>query len=45
MQARALRPEVEVLPLSARTGANIDAWYAWLAAAQAGAGPAHLVRN
>jgi hydrogenase nickel incorporation protein HypB len=43
--ARALRPEVEVLPLSARTGANIDAWYAWLAAAQAGVGPAYLVRN
>jgi hydrogenase nickel incorporation protein HypB len=29
--ARALRPEVEVLTLSARTGENVDAWYAWLA--------------
>jgi hydrogenase nickel incorporation protein HypB len=35
IQARALRPGVEVLPLSARTGANIDAWYAWLAAVPA----------
>ncbi|HEX6759742.1 MAG TPA: hydrogenase nickel incorporation protein HypB [Propionibacteriaceae bacterium] len=37
MEARALRPEVAVLPLSARTGANIDAWYAWLAAVPAAA--------
>jgi hydrogenase nickel incorporation protein HypB len=29
--ARALRPGVEVLTLSARTGENVDAWYAWLA--------------
>jgi hydrogenase nickel incorporation protein HypB len=29
--ARALRPRVEVLTLSARTGENVDAWYAWLA--------------
>lgn len=30
--ARTLRPGVEVLPVSARTGENLDAWYAWLAA-------------
>ena len=29
--ARALRPGVEVLTLSARTGENVDAWYVWLA--------------
>jgi hydrogenase nickel incorporation protein HypB len=29
--ARALRPGVEVLTLSARAGENVDAWYAWLA--------------
>jgi hydrogenase nickel incorporation protein HypB len=29
--ARALRPGAEVLTLSARTGENVDAWYAWLA--------------
>jgi len=29
--ARAVRPQVEVLTLSARTGENVDAWYAWLA--------------
>ena len=29
--ARSLRPGVEVLPLSARTGENLDAWFAWLA--------------
>lgn len=29
--ARALHPGVEVLTLSARTGENVDAWYAWLA--------------
>ena len=29
--ARALRPGVEVLTLSARTGENVAAWYAWLA--------------
>ena len=29
--ARALRSGVEVLTLSARTGENVDAWYAWLA--------------
>jgi hydrogenase nickel incorporation protein HypB len=29
--ARALRPGVEVLTLSARTGENVDAWYSWLA--------------
>ncbi|MCV2394688.1 hydrogenase nickel incorporation protein HypB [Actinotalea sp. M2MS4P-6] len=28
--ARTLRPGVEVLPLSAKTGENLDAWYAWL---------------
>jgi hydrogenase nickel incorporation protein HypB len=28
--ARALRPGVEVLTLSARTGENVDNWYAWL---------------
>src|SRR5688572_18073656 len=31
IDARALRPGVEVLTLSARTGENVDAWYAWLA--------------
>ncbi len=30
--ARALRPGVQVLPLSARTGEGLEAWYAWLAA-------------
>ena len=29
--ARALRAGVEVLPLSARTGENLDTWYGWLA--------------
>lgn len=29
--ARALRPGVQVLPVSARTGEGLDAWYAWLA--------------
>jgi hydrogenase nickel incorporation protein HypB len=29
-QARALTPGVEVLPLSVRTGENVDAWYAYL---------------
>ena len=31
--ARALNPRIEVLALSARTGAGLDAWHAWLAAA------------
>jgi hydrogenase nickel incorporation protein HypB len=31
-RARALRPGVQVLPLSARTGEGLPAWYAWLAA-------------
>ena len=30
--ARSLNPGVRVLPLSAKTGAGVDAWYAWLAA-------------
>lgn len=30
--ARTLRPGVEVLTVSARTGENLDAWYGWLAA-------------
>lgn len=29
--ARALRPGVQVLPASARTGEGLDAWYDWLA--------------
>jgi hydrogenase nickel incorporation protein HypB len=29
--ARALRPGVRVLPVSARTGEGLDAWYDWLA--------------
>jgi hydrogenase nickel incorporation protein HypB len=29
--ARSLNPGVRVLPLSAKTGAGVDAWYAWLA--------------
>ncbi len=29
--ARALRPGVRVLPVSARTGEGLDAWYTWLA--------------
>jgi hydrogenase nickel incorporation protein HypB len=39
--ARALRPGVEVLTLSARTGENVDAWYAWLANLQPVNGLAH----
>jgi hydrogenase nickel incorporation protein HypB len=31
IDARALHPGVEVLTLSARTGENVDGWYAWLA--------------
>ncbi|HMO10025.1 MAG TPA: hydrogenase nickel incorporation protein HypB [Actinotalea sp.] len=30
--ARELRPGVEVLPVSARTGENLQTWYSWLAA-------------
>lgn len=30
-EARALHPGVKVLTLSARTGQNVDEWYAWLA--------------
>ncbi len=30
--ARALRPGVQVLPVSAKTGENLAAWYAWLEA-------------
>jgi hydrogenase nickel incorporation protein HypB len=30
--ASSVNPHVEVLPLSATTGENVDAWYAWLAA-------------
>ena len=30
--ARRLRPGVEVLPLSAKTGAGVEDWYGWLAA-------------
>ena len=33
--ARSLNPGVRVLPLSVKTGDGIDAWYAWLAAADA----------
>ncbi|HSV38702.1 MAG TPA: hydrogenase nickel incorporation protein HypB [Nocardioidaceae bacterium] len=29
-QARRLKPEVRVLPVSVRTGENLDAWFAWL---------------
>ena len=29
-QARSLNPDVGVLPLSVRTGENVDAWYAFL---------------
>jgi hydrogenase nickel incorporation protein HypB len=36
-QARSLRPDVEVLPLSVRSGDNLRAWYAWLDATVAGA--------
>jgi hydrogenase nickel incorporation protein HypB len=28
--ARSINPDVEVLPVSAKTGANLDAWLAWL---------------
>jgi hydrogenase nickel incorporation protein HypB len=28
--ARTLRPDVQVLPVSARTGENLDAWFAWV---------------
>ncbi|MEP9385454.1 hydrogenase nickel incorporation protein HypB [Nocardioides sp. KR10-350] len=31
-QARAVRPGVEVLPLSVRTGEGMDRWYEWIAA-------------
>jgi hydrogenase nickel incorporation protein HypB len=34
--ARRLNPHVEVITLSARTGENLDAWYAWLARVPAG---------
>ena len=30
--ARSLNPGVRVLPLSAKTGEGVDAWYAWLTA-------------
>jgi hydrogenase nickel incorporation protein HypB len=30
--ARQVNPQVEVLQVSARTGAGLDAWYAWLGA-------------
>ncbi len=33
--ARQVNPEIEVLPVSARTGEGLDAWYAWLASAVA----------
>jgi hydrogenase nickel incorporation protein HypB len=29
--ARAVKPDVEVIPLSVRTGADLDLWYRWLA--------------
>jgi hydrogenase nickel incorporation protein HypB len=29
-RARSIRPGVEVVSASARTGEGIDAWYAWL---------------
>jgi hydrogenase nickel incorporation protein HypB len=29
-RARSIRPGVEVIPVSARTGEGIDAWYGWL---------------
>jgi hydrogenase nickel incorporation protein HypB len=35
--ARRLRPGVAVLPLSARTGQDLDTWFAWLAAVPTGA--------
>jgi hydrogenase nickel incorporation protein HypB len=28
--ARRLKPHVQVLPVSARTGENLDAWFEWL---------------
>ena len=34
--ARAVNPDVRVLPVSARTGENLDAWYDWLRAEAAG---------
>ena len=36
--ARAVNPRAEVLQVSARTGAGLDAWYAWLAGRRADAG-------
>lgn len=39
--ARAVNPRLEVIALSARTGENLEAWYAWLDRARAaGAAPA-----
>jgi hydrogenase nickel incorporation protein HypB len=35
--ARAVNPRAEVLQVSARTGAGLDAWYAWLAGRRADA--------
>jgi hydrogenase nickel incorporation protein HypB len=34
--ARAVNPDVRVLPVSARTGENLDAWFDWLRAEAAG---------
>jgi hydrogenase nickel incorporation protein HypB len=34
--ARRLRPGIELLPLSARTGQGLDGWFAWLAAVPTG---------
>ena len=28
--ARSLNPDVQVLPVSAKTGENLDAWFDWL---------------
>ena len=36
--ARAVNPRAEVLQVSARSGAGLDAWYAWLAGRRADAG-------
>ncbi|HEX2447776.1 MAG TPA: hypothetical protein VHK26_06285 [Methyloceanibacter sp.] len=35
--ARAINPQVTVLPLSARTGEGLDAWYRWLRSESAAA--------
>ncbi len=39
--ARSLRPEVEIIELSVRTGHNMDAWHGWLGALPTAAGAKH----